>query len=188
MMPTSLSSSEVSASSSAAAAKMQFRVARAWAPAGPTESEDAHDLPALARECAWPSMGDPCAAVARTVTSCRHRAEPHLRVWLPQPGRFAHVAIDLDLESGLFSLLCFRRDERNRLVLATAPTSRHRLRELEATLVELGLTLPWPLQRYFVACVCNDVPEQQRLSASVRTMLCCRSRRTVTERGAAHDA
>ncbi|MDB4976815.1 MAG: hypothetical protein JWN48_5156 [Myxococcaceae bacterium] len=81
---------------------------------------------------------------------------PPLRTWLPNPDRFAHVAIDFDPPSGLFSLLCFRRNQDNAPVLVTTAAARYRLRELEATLVELGLRLPAKLQQQLVALASGE--------------------------------
>ena len=117
----------------------------------------------------------PCAHLPRSVATCRQRTGPQLRFWLKAPARFAHAAIELELEQGLFSLLCFRAGRHSELELVTAPAARYRLRELEATLVELELELPTALRLFFVAFLGDDAPALARLTPRVRSLACCDS-------------
>jgi hypothetical protein len=95
------------------------------------------------------------------------------RFWLPDAGPFACVSFDLDRHSDLFSLRCYRRDADRPLVLATSALNRFRLRELEATLVELNLVLPPVLQRYLVATLSDDARTADAFLPRVRSLMCC---------------
>jgi len=95
------------------------------------------------------------------------------RFWLPDAGAFARVAIDLDPNSYLFALRCYRRDAQHALVLATTALNRFRLRELEDTMVELQLALPAVLQRYLVATLSDDAGTVEAFLPHVRPMMCC---------------
>jgi hypothetical protein len=117
----------------------------------------------------------PCAELPRSVATCRQRKAPQLRFWLAPSARFAHAAIDLDLEQGLFSLLCFREPAPGQLELVTSPSARYRLRELEATLIELELELPTTLRLFFVAFLGDDALSLARLTPRVRSLICCES-------------
>ena len=118
----------------------------------------------------------PCAnAVAPLQNALQHA---RLRFWLPRTRRFAHVGVDFDPAQATFALWCLRRRENRKLELVNAVPNRFRLRELEATLVELNVELPEPLRRYFVAALGDDAAQVASLEPSVASWRCgCKGER-----------
>lgn len=82
------------------------------------------------------------------------------------------MAIEFDAAQALFSLYCFRSHGAHRPALVNAMPNRYRLRELEATLVELNIELPESLRRYFLAVVGEDEQERALREREVRPLLC----------------
>jgi hypothetical protein len=103
----------------------------------------------------------------RTSRTSRIQRPERLRFRLPQCGTFDQVSIELEPRAGLFSLSCLRRNGKRGTASAVPRLNRFRLRELEATLVELSLTLPAALRSYFIAVLMGDSQEQLALSPQV---------------------
>jgi hypothetical protein len=121
-----------------------------------------------------PSSERSACGCARARSSLQLRAGT-TRFWLPDPAGFAQIAIDFDDQRGTFLLLCFRYDGQGALKTANALPNRYRLRELEATLMDLNVALPATLRRYFIAVLVDDVAELTVLEPQVHSLLCCRS-------------